>query len=139
MVRRGATGRLRAAGVQSFTLDRLRQSSEFGLGEPPSIRPPSPRVLLAAAPDPAMSMLGMNSRSALGPVGNSGLVSGSSVRFGEVVVLVAAVAVTNLAAVCGLVIVTSSDRLDTTSWCVLNAFTSCATVNLRVLQQSCYL
>lgn len=108
-----------------FATDRLRQSSEFGLRAlSSSTSPAPPRVLFGAVADPVddpqMSMFGMNSRRALGPVGNSVLVSGSST---------AAPAALGCLPVTGFM-VASSDRLVTTSWCVSNAFTSCATVNL---------
>lgn len=115
--------------LQSFTFERLRRLSEFGFrtfSHPsrdltPVPRHPAARVLLAAADSPPhMSMLGMNSRRAFGPVGNSGAAVSWST---------ATVAGAILSLATGF-IVTSSDRLVTTSWCVSNALTSWATENL---------
>lgn len=116
--------------LQSFTVERLRRLSEFGLralshpSRDPTPAPthPAARVLLAAADSPPhnMSMLGMNSRRAFGPVGNSGAAFSWST---------AAVAGAILSLATGFM-VTSSDRLVTTSWCVSNALTSWATENL---------
>jgi len=124
--------------LQSFTFERLRRLSEFGLralshpSRDPTPAPthPAARVLLAAADSPPhMSMLGMNSRRAFGPVGNSGVAAMSWST--------AAVAGAILSLVTGFM-VTSSDRLVTTSWCVSNALTSWATENLYGEQKTCH-